>query len=584
MIGTGSLRTLRTGELEGRADSRRIQEACNTQERTRGNTGTGGFDVSTTKVGGEGAWTTGATNATGWLPPGTTTGTTTGTGSSSTAQESDTAADHGATGTTDSGPTTTDGADASSTKGETSSSDTLDDTICRPGERWCEADAIMQCSGDGTEKIEIARCTADQVCNNATAPCDEQRCIANQPACDGTVATLCNGDGTGFVPGGTDCTPLAKVCRQGQCIARLCDPNAYWCVDGNVHRCAADGLTSTLIDTCSSSQRCEPGNEACVSLACDPGQPYCAGEWASICNADGTGALPGAIDCTMQDPAKICIAGDCVAQACRPREHVCISGDVHRCHDDATHFEPVDACGWREYCEAGLATCLAEACTPGADMCDAEQNATHCLDDASGPAPGGTSCATSGAYCVDGRCEATWFENFEDARLDGWTVVDCEWLTATLDPSAAAQSAKFGLQVDSRAGSLDHYVRRTFVGAPWPRSMRWRVQSKDLGALLAVIHLRDANDRVVCYLYSYGGWHVSIPGTIATFVDQLSSDWQAIELLFDWDAETFDVAIDGEWLVTGRGFRDAGANGIHTISLSNDHIGKSWWDDFEWSE
>jgi hypothetical protein len=44
-------------------------------------------------------------------------------------------------------------------------------------------------------------------------------CTPNQPSCNGTIATKCNGDGSGYVAGGTDCRP--KSCSAGMCVDAL---------------------------------------------------------------------------------------------------------------------------------------------------------------------------------------------------------------------------------------------------------------------------------------------------------------------------------------------------------------------------
>jgi hypothetical protein len=89
----------------------------------------------------------------------------------------------------------------------------------------------------------------------------------------------------------------------------VCTPSAYFCQSGNVHRCAADGLSSSVYDYCASTEFCTDGDSTCNTDVCPQGQPACNGTLATTCNADGSGYVAGGTECAPQ----YCVDGACSA-------------------------------------------------------------------------------------------------------------------------------------------------------------------------------------------------------------------------------------------------------------------------------
>lgn len=89
--------------------------------------------------------------------------------------------------------------------------------ICTPTRRFCDGNVVKQCGGNGLTEIELETCNANEFCDGSSASCVTQICDPNQPACDQDVLRTCNADGSGFLPGGTDCTNTGQVCNNAMC-------------------------------------------------------------------------------------------------------------------------------------------------------------------------------------------------------------------------------------------------------------------------------------------------------------------------------------------------------------------------------
>ena len=85
---------------------------------------------------------------------------------------------------------------------------------------------------EGRPSTLLQTCQLTEYCEAATGTCKTKVCTANMPACNGRVVTTCNADGSGFLVGGTDCSP--KYCSAGACVDYLFHEDFE---DGNV-----DGL------------------------------------------------------------------------------------------------------------------------------------------------------------------------------------------------------------------------------------------------------------------------------------------------------------------------------------------------------
>ena len=88
---------------------------------------------------------------------------------------------------------------------------------CTPGQLFCpNSRQLMLCGADGFSTSLAATCAWPEQCNASLGACS---CIPG-PACNGSVATVCNADGT-YQAGGTDCATSGATCVEGACKAPL---------------------------------------------------------------------------------------------------------------------------------------------------------------------------------------------------------------------------------------------------------------------------------------------------------------------------------------------------------------------------
>jgi hypothetical protein len=92
-----------------------------------------------------------------------------------------------------------------------------------------------------------------------------------------------------------------QLCYGGVCIDAVCTPNTTFCAGTEVRLCDSTGMTSTLVQTCTSNQRCNPTTTMCAAQFCTPNQPACNGNVFTTCSDDGFGYVSGGTDCTTTD-------------------------------------------------------------------------------------------------------------------------------------------------------------------------------------------------------------------------------------------------------------------------------------------
>jgi hypothetical protein len=188
--------------------------------------------------------------------------------------------------------------------------------VCAAGKTYCDNNDVRTCSAKGDSSTLNTVCGTADYCDSTSSPatCKPLVCTPNQPACSGQVATTCNSIGSGYVAGGVDCASSSQVCVQGACTNLACAPNAYYCNLGNVYHCSADGLSTTLYSTCTSTQYCDSSTSVatCKAQVCTPGQPACNGTVATTCNANGSGYSGTGTDCAAS--SLLCSSGACVAE------------------------------------------------------------------------------------------------------------------------------------------------------------------------------------------------------------------------------------------------------------------------------
>lgn len=93
-----------------------------------------------------------------------------------------------------------------------------EDHVCDPGTSRCDGSSVVTCAENGLSEGVTQVCKPTEYCDEKSASCKPQICVPNAATCDQQVATQCNSDGSGFVPGGKDCTLAGQVCEGGVCI------------------------------------------------------------------------------------------------------------------------------------------------------------------------------------------------------------------------------------------------------------------------------------------------------------------------------------------------------------------------------
>jgi hypothetical protein len=282
--------------------------------------------------------------------------------------------------------------------------------VCTPGAYFCQLNAVWACSNDGTSSTVIQACSTSQYCDVTGVPatCRPRVCQPDQPACNKTVATLCNHDGSGYAAGGTDCTASSQVCVLGTCQTLVCAPSTYFCQGANVERCASDGMSATVYTHCAYNQYCDAATFTCKAQICTPNAATCAGNTASTCNADGSGYLPGATDCS---PAgQYCYQGTCQNLACLATTSTCGPNSVLQCdYNGAQAF--VTACAPNQQCDATTLRCVSNpTCAPNQPACNGT-SAVTCNPSGTGYVDAGMDCGLLDQICLHGRCAPETVDN-----------------------------------------------------------------------------------------------------------------------------------------------------------------------------
>jgi hypothetical protein len=106
----------------------------------------------------------------------------------------------------------------------------------------------------------IDTCTGSEYCDTDSVSCVALLCEPDQPACDGTLATTCNSEGTGYTGGGTDCAETSESCAAGECVD-------VGCADGTVEEEFAGGVQGCAGSVSHDSRNtlCAVGFVACTA-------------------------------------------------------------------------------------------------------------------------------------------------------------------------------------------------------------------------------------------------------------------------------------------------------------------------------
>jgi hypothetical protein len=239
--------------------------------------------------------------------------------------------------------------------------DVCDQTIAWPA---CVDQAIVECNENGSVFTVVLECPEGTFCFEAE--CKDLLCEPDSAGCLGSIAFLCNDDGSGFDEE-TDCAEDNMACSAGECKEVICEPGETVCLDElTLVTCLEDG-TDFLSQPCGDSLYCDTETNICVAWICQPDSQVCDDNTSKTCNPFGSGWAEE-IDCGEND--LYCVAGACTE--CDPQ-----CGNKE-CGPDACGGT-CGGCGMEEECMAGYClfvqcgeTCegiTAEAFQCGIDIC-----------------------------------------------------------------------------------------------------------------------------------------------------------------------------------------------------------------------
>lgn len=272
--------------------------------------------------------------------------------------------------------------------------------LCMPGSTSCDGNQVEICDASGLSRTAVTDCEeGGGLCEDGA--CVEVVCDADALFCDGAVLNRCNESGTSFVP--VEVCAAARLCdeTEGACVEEVvCEPGTKTC-EGTVRRvCNVEGTAFETVSDCYDTfQGCQDGE--CVPEVCTPGAPVCYDEYATRCDAQGTGVEPGGTDC-LEEENTTCWDGECLPIICVPlprSEYVCIDGASHRCRNNGTSSFVQECSGW-SYCNETTGRCN-RRCTPGAKRCI---DGYPLVCNADGFEELGDPC-TGDELCVSGECK-----------------------------------------------------------------------------------------------------------------------------------------------------------------------------------
>jgi len=184
--------------------------------------------------------------------------------------------------------------------------------VCTQGASTCQSDTIVaHCKSDGSGFDTPVTCASGQVCAGTAgaSSCQTLTCTPAVTYCDpqSDKILVCAADGLSSTTK-SDCAASGQVCVAGACVAPVCPKGMRFCQGRDLRQCSATGNSSTLVQTCPSTQYCDAPSMMCKAVLCTPGQLGCNGNVVATCNADGSGFVAGGTAC---DP-NLCSAAACI--------------------------------------------------------------------------------------------------------------------------------------------------------------------------------------------------------------------------------------------------------------------------------
>lgn len=293
------------------------------------------------------------------------------------------------------------------TSSQSCSNGACEENSCIPNTKFCKNSEVWKCDSRGAGSSLSQQCAAGLFCREEDddASCSTQACSANQPLCDGSVATTCQIDGSGPKPGGTDCAANKQTCYEGVCRDIACTSGTKVCQHNNVYLCSQNGADMSLLAECGAGEVCDGAMGACRPKLCDPGRVDCDASRVVTCNEFGSGYLAGGEDCSSE--SKVCVGGTCKKQVCAPNSSFCQDGSIYSCDNNGTSSTLSQTCTpqWQHcvsYSGGHYAYCEPNQCQAGQVLCSNNSIVT-CTAEGALPSTG-TSCGED-KYCESGQCK-----------------------------------------------------------------------------------------------------------------------------------------------------------------------------------
>ncbi|KAJ3219229.1 hypothetical protein HK099_004774 [Clydaea vesicula] len=263
---------------------------------------------------------------------------------------------------------------------------------CVPNARYCGNDGwgkdVYQCTSDGYAYSFAQKCS-NSGCR--WGECQPPYCIPGKDYCGrfgnmrGASGLMedslytCSADSNSYQLK-TDCTKFNTYCQSsgdyGRCRP-ICEPNSEFCgKDETLHKCSADGLTSTFVKKCAykcitdkCADTCVPGEKLCGRL----GNFYfpelkLISEAVYTCAPDSKYIFDK--DCGLM-PGSLCFNGGTCKQICEPNKEFCARDGtdiLNRCNTDGYGFSMVKNCDYGCYNHSPNDICR-QVCNPGEDLC-----------------------------------------------------------------------------------------------------------------------------------------------------------------------------------------------------------------------
>jgi hypothetical protein len=314
--------------------------------------------------------------------------------------------------------------------------------VCTPGELFCDGNDLVRCNELGTLATVKQQCAVGEYCDAESASCQDFLCRANQPVCNGTLATLCDDSGTKYLPGGKDCSLYpGERCRAGSCS---CDPSR-----ANCNGIEQDGCEISLTSdpdncgdcgvVCSNNHVPAPSCDGTCNGACQVGFADCDGDrqgdgCETATNSDASNCGGCGVLCSSNNVAATCSAGKCNGK-CVGKFRDC-NGDKQSDGCEIDTRSDVDHCGGCDIACSGnhVARSCANSqcngtCAKGFANCNGNKQADGCEVDTQGDANNCGGCGTvcpAGSSCSAGKCTSLYTfsgikKDLPTSALLGWS-------------------------------------------------------------------------------------------------------------------------------------------------------------------